>query len=385
MTLCFFKSASLVLFFEAWKREKKYLYILSALMCALGVLTKGPVALLVPILIISIFLTLTKSWHTLGRVPWFLVLVLFSAVAVPWFVVESLFHPGFFEYFFIRHNIKRFATSELKHTESVYYYFLVIAAGFFPWSVYLPRAIQKSIHKFRLDPLILLCLVWFLVEVLFFTLARAKVPTYVLSVFLPMSIIVARLWDKSDEKGFHWENRLIIFSSAAGLVAGGIFWLHQFPNFRIHLFEGVGAGALILAVMGWLFIEREKFRKFSLAFCMFFAAYAGFGWALAPVFADMRSLKSFSQAISNQKISPSQVISFQLFKPSLVFYLNQRIENPKSLDDLRLFLGRDEAIYCILREEWWLKIQSEPFARDAVLLASNHGKVLVFRDKRKKG
>src|SRR5438093_6449147 len=100
---------------------------------ALGALTKGPVAVAVPLCAI---------------VPWALVtgvavrrfappraLAAFALLALPWFVAVSLRHPEFPHYAFVRETLDRFTTASFRRTAPFWYYFPIVPLAAFPWIV----------------------------------------------------------------------------------------------------------------------------------------------------------------------------------------------------------------------------------------------------------
>lgn len=75
---------------------------------ALGMLVKGPVALVLFAFPVFVDACLNHRWHALSRVRWFSGGLLFLAIAAPWFVLMERETPGFLRYFFINENLLRF-------------------------------------------------------------------------------------------------------------------------------------------------------------------------------------------------------------------------------------------------------------------------------------
>src|SRR5690349_7965866 len=90
----------------------------------LGMLTKGPVALIVPFLVTGIFFVVagrTREWlkAIVDPLGWALLL----AIALPWYVLEFA-EQGvlFFKGFFMRHNVDRFTETLQGHRGAWFYY-----------------------------------------------------------------------------------------------------------------------------------------------------------------------------------------------------------------------------------------------------------------------
>jgi len=96
LTLCL--STALFCFLLATQSQEKrrpFFYRLFFIFCALAVLTKGLIGIVLPAGIIFFYLLLGRRWHILPEIPWGSGLCLFLLVAAPWFVLVSLKNPEF--------------------------------------------------------------------------------------------------------------------------------------------------------------------------------------------------------------------------------------------------------------------------------------------------
>lgn len=78
----------------------------------LGMLTKGPVALVLAGLPIGAYVIINRRWRGLRDHAWLLGMVLFFAITTPWFIVMQRQNPGFLYYFFINENFFRYLFAE---------------------------------------------------------------------------------------------------------------------------------------------------------------------------------------------------------------------------------------------------------------------------------
>src|SRR5262245_11978456 len=185
---------SLLSAFEAVRggRLRPGWWLLSAVACGLGVLTKGPVALI--LLAPPLWLHGRLAGST-ARVTWpaglaFLAVVL--AVNLPWYVAVCLRTPEFAGHFLWQHNLVRFV-SGFDHLEPVWYYGPVLLAGLLPGSLlaagflrFLLTGEAETAHR-RPPELgfMLLAGGW---GVFSFTLSGCKLPTYILPGFPPLCL-----------------------------------------------------------------------------------------------------------------------------------------------------------------------------------------------------
>ena len=199
LTLCM--TAALVFVYQTRRAPGRSIWPLAAAVAAgLGVLAKGPVALVLPGLIGLAFLGARRDARTLGALlaPW--PILVFAATAVPWFVLVSLEHPDFPGFFFVREHLYRFATSRVGHPEPFWYYMPVVVGGFFPWTLLVAflAATPSGRAAFRRVPADarLLLSLWAAVVIVAFTLARAKLSPYVLPAFPALALLTGGWLDR---------------------------------------------------------------------------------------------------------------------------------------------------------------------------------------------
>lgn len=159
---------------------RKWLYASFAAI-ALGVLAKGPVAILVPGAVTFLFCLLRRDVKTWLRLvlDW-RGLLLFLAIAAPWYVF-ILQREGwaFVEGFLLKHNLQRFGQPLQSHGGSLLYYFPVVLLGALPHTGLLLRTFSRLKSLWQ-DDLSCYLLLWFAFVFVFFSLSGTKLPHYVL-------------------------------------------------------------------------------------------------------------------------------------------------------------------------------------------------------------
>lgn len=145
MTLFVFFSATLMLFYIAYSENKPRLYYGAYACAALSVLTKGPVGLVLPGLIIVLFLLWRKDFRALFlHMKLASGLLLFFVIAGLWYVPMYMLHGNdFISQFIGVHNILRATVSEHPRDDVWYYYTVIFLLGFFPWVLTLPLAVRQ--------------------------------------------------------------------------------------------------------------------------------------------------------------------------------------------------------------------------------------------------
>ncbi len=173
-------AGSMFAVFLYWREgRKRYQYALYVF-CALGFLTKGPVALLVPGVVSLIFFVTYgefRSWLKLAFNP--LGILLFLAIAMPWYVAQYLKEgQAFIDGFFLKHNVSRFSGPMEGHAGSLFYYVPVFLAGALPFTALAVAGLARGRSLWQ-DFAGRYALIWFLFVLVFFTLSGTKLPHYI--------------------------------------------------------------------------------------------------------------------------------------------------------------------------------------------------------------
>ncbi len=200
-------------------RVRALLVVLLYVATALGVLTKGPVAAILTGGIIVFFLILRRDFGALRWLISPLGLVAFVAIAAPWFILVSRRNPEFLDFFIVDQHLKRFLTPN-EHQQGPWFFLPIVWGGMLPWSLvvlFAPRALWNAlvrVVRLRVSPGTLFCAIWSGIVFLFFSLSGSKLATYVLPLFCPLAILVARFLRDL----FETEPRTVLHRSAVALL-----------------------------------------------------------------------------------------------------------------------------------------------------------------------
>jgi len=155
----------------------------AGILLGLAVLAKGlvPLVLSLPLLIAA--RGRWRAWLRPGPLLGFLL------VAAPWQVAMSLsYGEPFWREFLLKHHVARIFTDQLQHVQPFWFYLPVLAAGLFPWTPLLALVIRKSLYA---DIRLRFLLGWGLFGLGFFSLARNKLPGYLLPLLPAWSALMA--------------------------------------------------------------------------------------------------------------------------------------------------------------------------------------------------
>jgi hypothetical protein len=186
---------------ECEGKTRRNWYLLGSLAAAFATLVKGPVGFLIPALVLFVFHRVEGRRGVWKRFFAPLNLLAFFGVTLPWFIGLSLQHPDFPYYGLIEESFHRFTTTTFHRSQPFYFYALIVAGLFLPWSFILPEAVVAAWkNKKLMTSADRLCIVWALVVVIFFSLSKSKLPGYILTVTVACGILVARFFQQAMAK-----------------------------------------------------------------------------------------------------------------------------------------------------------------------------------------
>ena len=209
-------------------RRRVRLLWLAAWGAALGlaVLAKGPAAVLLAGGSVVLCSLVMRQWRWPLAFAHPVALAAFALVALPWYVLCSLRNPDFVRVFILEHNVQRFLTPVFAHEQPWWYFGAVLVAGLVPWTTVLLPTIRNMWRDAdgRRDPVAILAICWAVVPFVFFSVSRSKLPGYILPMFPPLALLMARTMAASLEAP--GRGRALVASAGgllvvvAGLLAG---------------------------------------------------------------------------------------------------------------------------------------------------------------------
>jgi 4-amino-4-deoxy-L-arabinose transferase-like glycosyltransferase len=212
--------------------------------CGLGVLTRGLIGVVFPVAIVLVFLFFTRNLRHLLRWHPVLSVLVFLVIALPWHVAAGIANPsqgqpsglvpspgnvhGFWWFYFVNEQFLRYFGRRLPRnydTVPLLLFWALLFVWVVPWCAFAIRALTRGFWRegFSRRPLDrsqqarMLCVVWVLVVMLFFTFCPRQ--EYHLLPALPAMALLAAAWLAEDEAEAKPQGRLIAWIIfAAGML-----------------------------------------------------------------------------------------------------------------------------------------------------------------------
>jgi 4-amino-4-deoxy-L-arabinose transferase-like glycosyltransferase len=374
IALAFFVVAAI--FAGYWAEEcdgksRRIWYLLGALAAGFATLVKGPVGFLIPGLVLFVFHRVEGRRGVWKRFFAPLNLLGFFGVTLPWFVGLSLQHPDFPYYGLIEESFHRFTTTSFHRSQPFYFYALIVAGLFLPWSLILPEAIVAAWkRKSPLASADRLFLVWAVVVVIFFSLSKSKLPGYILTVSVACGILVARFFQQAMANPGGKAARITYRASVTQavlcfVVAAAAIYLSPRMNslarpLKLSVADANELGrhfitpVIVLSVFGVAGLLARFRRDAGLCFASF---------AIFPVLLFTLNL-GVIQAVFNiksarllaQQIPPlppeTELVFLECFPNGLPFYLN-RTATLLTRDGGEITSSSNYILFCLKKETNW--------------------------------
>ena len=362
---------------SAWKWYSGYACL------ALGVLTKGLIALVFPAGTAFLYLVLTGEWRRWREFRLLSGVLLFLAIAAPWHIVAGLRNTngqnghGFLWFYFVNEHFLRFLGRRYPRDYNKLpwaWYWSLHLVWLFPWSLYLPTVILAALGFRRgkanfQDRTRILCWILAGLVLVFFAISTNQ-EYYTLPAYFPILMLLAdgmARCERSDCAGVRngWlrvsAGALAIVGLAAGVTLLMLLWRSRHLPFEpdignvlaqhdietdtlstshmldlsyssfaaLRLPAGLAAFALLIAPLS-SFLLRMRRRHYVATWVL------GLGMAVFLVaahvalgrFGPYLSSKQLAQKIAAQARPQDRVMIYgdQAFGSSLLFYLQRPID-----------------------------------------------------------
>lgn len=328
---------------------------------ALATLTKGLIGIVIPGLVIGSWMLFLGEWKILK--PMYLPsgILLFLLLVAPWHILAARANPEFLNYYFIHQQFQRYLTKPEGPFQQPWAFVPVLLLGLLPWTLFLVQALRYNLsfswrQRRRYKEVIFLAL-WAGWVFLFFSASRFKVIPYILPMFPPLAILMARyfaaLWDTRGKPAVRSSPWILAATILLLVVAGGSVPQHYLERHSswpsavsgdegtvvetgmkeygelpaITLYVYAQTVILLLGAAATLILSRSRgfrwgFWSLTLTWSLFLLVLNG----SLPLLDQRRSVKGLASVLRARLKPADEVTTYQAYYQDLPVYLQRRID-----------------------------------------------------------
>jgi len=337
----------------------------------LGVLTKGPVAAVLPALVFLLYLLVNREVSRLREMMLPTGCLVALAIVVPWYA--ALYHVSGWTNivsFIVGENLERYASVIGPQSRDVWFYLPVMLTDGLPWSLCLPGAVALWLADRRAPVapdlrIRTLLLLWIVVIVGFFSLSQTKQDLYIFPIVSAVTVLGADLVARTIAGAFSpgWL-RGALWSAAIVLALAGVAVLYLFAGANaVYRLEGVRlvAGLWIgAALMLAVFVAT---RRLSDAVVVMLVAPVAFNWILMwrvlPSFERYKPVVPLSERFLAVARPDDLLTHYDVALPSMVFYTRHHIEMLYERDAFLQQFAPGRTVFAVLPESRYKELSSD--------------------------
>ncbi|OPA87851.1 4-amino-4-deoxy-L-arabinose lipid A transferase [Pseudomonas fluorescens] len=221
--------------------------------CAMGFMTKGFLAWLLPVLIAVPYMLWQRRLGELLRYgP--LAIGVAVLVCLPWVLAIHSQEPDFWRFFFWNEHIRRFSADNAQHVRPWWFFLPIMAVACLPWAGLLPNTLHQT-WKEKRQPAIAFLALWLLLPLGLFSLSNGKLPTYIMPCLLPLALLMGHTLSELVSQG---KTRTLRLNGLLNLVIGmaamaGLIYLQiarpQYGNSHAEMFS---LSLAFIVLLGWI-------------------------------------------------------------------------------------------------------------------------------------
>jgi 4-amino-4-deoxy-L-arabinose transferase-like glycosyltransferase len=234
--LSLFLAEAFYFFLTALEERRAWRWYAAYVCIALGVLTKGLIAIIFVGVTVFVYAVLSGEWRRWREFRLGSGILLLLVVAAPWHLLAGWRNPGFFWFYFVNEHFLRFLgrryPKDYNKLPAALYWSLHLA-WLFPWSVYLPVAIKRLAldyrDKLRSRSLLgatpdfaartqLLCIIWAAIILGFFSFSTNQ-EYYTFPAYLPIVLLLAGTISAEERASVRCSRWLATLSAITAVVA----------------------------------------------------------------------------------------------------------------------------------------------------------------------
>lgn len=305
----------------------------------LGVLAKGPAAVILAGGAIGVWALATKKWRAAFRLAHPVGIAAFCLVALPWYVICARRNPDFPHVFIFQHNFERYLTPVFQHKQPFWFFGPITVLALLPWTVFLVGSLQEGVRLWRAKSwagspgFFFAC--WGIFPIVFFSFSQSKLPSYILPAVPALALIACLGGIRAFQRGRPNAVVICIATAVIWIVLAGVLvrvarsgsisaaQLHSAFLFVAAITLAVVA-AVSLVVAG---MQRDLRQTVAICCLSVVVAVEVANIVVLPALDPFISAKPYAALLLND-LHPDRIFVFQLKRTwnyGLVFYLHREL------------------------------------------------------------
>jgi 4-amino-4-deoxy-L-arabinose transferase-like glycosyltransferase len=365
LTLLFFALA------ERYPGRRRLFLVLMYVSVGLGLLTKGPVAAVLPGLVFALYLLLHRE---LARVKDMLIptgSAIVLALVVPYYAALYQRHGwGPITSFLLGENVARFTDGVgVDRVRGIDYYLPVVFTDSFPWSLLLigaaalwftdrrrlrAAAAPPDAAAFRIRSLLWL---WILAIVGFFTLSEAKQDLYIFPIVPAVAALGGIFISRALAPGGPWgwlRGTTLVMGLLVLAFGAGTFYIFQSAG-HIYALEGAALVGALSAAGGAVVMTLAGLGRLQAALIAVAVTALALNWTFVtivlPSFERYKPVPALSAVIAGRAGPDDAVVHYNVALPSMVYYLGRHVDVLFTPDPLFAHLRGPRTVYAVLPDD----------------------------------
>lgn len=257
--------------------------LLTGLFLGLAVLTKGPVAILIALLVYLVIVVVNRLTFFINVKEFTTIFFTTIAVCFAWFGIDLIQNGPTFIIEFTQRQIAIFSTSDADHGEPFFYHWWVLLLGCFPASIFFIKGMQTKVENTKQKMFKQWMMVLFWVTLLLFSIVKTKIVHYSSLCWFPLTAIASIYIHQSFSRNeLKLPILLKILFAIVGLLMSTLFMVLPFVlmnksswinlvedpfakgNLQAHVIwswmDGIGGMVLLFGVVFYLISKSNKLK-----------------------------------------------------------------------------------------------------------------------------
>jgi 4-amino-4-deoxy-L-arabinose transferase-like glycosyltransferase len=376
---------------ERYPERRRAMLLLMYFAIGGGMLTKGPVALVLPAIAFGVWLAMERRLSDVRRLMFVPGALIVLAVVLPWYAAIYREHGWeYIQHFFVGENLERFSAPFTTARSPLFFIPVLLADILLPWApllvVPLLTAWRREPDTTESGPIRRAVWCWIVVIVAAFSLSASKEDLYILPAIPAAAVLIAdglvrTAWGASH-RGIGW---VLVAIAIVCLVLSGVI-LAWFAN-GYYAIAGAATLSMLLALTGVLAIVSLWRREFAAAVLTLACGFTLFNYVfVARALPDLERLKPVRPLadVINQRGGPAAALGFfNMDLPSFVYYTRRPVVKMGDVDSAARFLqDRDDAWLVTSTPEWQAlrtRVPDACLAAERPLFAAKASDILLRR------